>query len=473
MKKITLISLITIVFISNLFSQAPNLMSYQVVIWDASGNLVSEKTVSIKISILQGSVTGTSVYSETHRVQTNVNGLVSLMIGGGTNATGKISDINWGGGSYFLKTETDPTGGNSYTIIGTTQLVSVPYSLFSGFSKNIQTPKVGLPGQVLIVDENGNPTWSGAFVPNVKTKPITDITTTTVNTGGEITTDCGANVTERGIVWSVNPKPTVNLSTKIIEGSGVGSFNTKITGLTPNTKYYVRAFASNCFGVVYGNEIEFSTQAIMGIPCPDAPTVKDIDGNTYNTVLIGTQCWMRENLRVSKYRNGEVIPTVSDSIQWSKLTNGGRCWYNNDSTSNEKLYGKLYNWYVVSNNKGICPTGWHLPTDTEWSNLTNYLGGENVAGAKLKTTGTTFWQSPNDEATNLSGFSVLPGGGRNKDGIFSGSFGSAVFWSSSESKVNEAWNRIFDHNVSIVYRNNYYRNFSDKLSGASIRCLKD
>ena len=125
MKKIALLSLISTIFIGNLFSQAPNLMSYQAVIWDASGNLVSEKMVSIKISILQSSVTGTSVYSENHRVQTNINGLVSLMIGGGTNATGKIADINWGGGSYFLKTETDTTGGVNFSITGTTQLVSV------------------------------------------------------------------------------------------------------------------------------------------------------------------------------------------------------------------------------------------------------------------------------------------------------------------------------------------------------------
>ena len=134
MKKIALLSLITFLFFSNLISQVPNLMSYQAVIWDASGNLVSEKTVSIKISILQGSVSGTSVYSETHKIQTNINGLVSLTIGGGTNATGKIADINWGGGSYFLKTETDPTGGNYFSITGTTQLVSVPYSLASNTS---------------------------------------------------------------------------------------------------------------------------------------------------------------------------------------------------------------------------------------------------------------------------------------------------------------------------------------------------
>ena len=125
MKKITLISIITIVFIGDLVSQAPKLMSYRAVIWDASGNLVSEKTVSIKISILQGSVSGNSVYSETRRVQTNINGMVSLMIGGGTNSTGKIAEINWGGGSYFLKTETNPTGGVNFSITGTTQLVSV------------------------------------------------------------------------------------------------------------------------------------------------------------------------------------------------------------------------------------------------------------------------------------------------------------------------------------------------------------
>ena len=178
MKKITLISLIIIVFIGNLVSQAPNLMSYQAVIWDGSGNLVSEKTVSIKISILQGSVTGTSVYSETHRVQTNVNGLVSLMIGGGTNLSGKISDINWGGGSYFLKTETDPTGGNSYTIIGTTQLVSVPYALHSNTSNNLITPKPGLPGQILTVDKDGKPIWVSTL-PTLNTTNSSNVTPNT------------------------------------------------------------------------------------------------------------------------------------------------------------------------------------------------------------------------------------------------------------------------------------------------------
>ena len=162
MKKIALLSLFTLLFLNIVISQAPNLMSYQAVIWDAGGNLVSEKTVNIKISILQGSVNGTSVYFENHRIQTNINGLVSLMIGGGTNATGKIADINWGSGSYFLKTETDPAGGSNYIITGTTQFVSVPYALIAG---NIQTPNAGLPGQVLKLDEQGKPFWSGSSYP--------------------------------------------------------------------------------------------------------------------------------------------------------------------------------------------------------------------------------------------------------------------------------------------------------------------
>lgn len=159
MKKLTLLSIIILFFLNNLISQAPNLMSYQAVIWDGSGNLVSEKMVSIRLSILQGSVTGTSVYSETHRIQTNVNGLISLMIGGGTTAIGKIADINWGSGSYFLKTETDPTGGVNYTIVGTTQLISVPYAMHSNTSNNLNTPTPGLPGQLLTVGKDGNPIW--------------------------------------------------------------------------------------------------------------------------------------------------------------------------------------------------------------------------------------------------------------------------------------------------------------------------
>ncbi len=275
MKKIALLSLMTIVFIGDLVSQAPNLMSYQAVIWDASGNLVSEKTVSIKISILQGSVTGTSVYSESHRVVTNINGLVSLMIGGGTNATGKISDINWGIGSFFLKTETDPAGGSNYIITGTTQLVSVPYALIAG---NIQTPNAGLPGQVLKLDELGKPYWAGESFPTVNTISVNSISTTTAISGGNVSSDGGATITTRGVVWSTNTNPTISLTTKTSNGSGTGTFSSSLTGLTPNTAYYVRAYATNSAGTGYGNEITFTTSTSLVLP-----TVSTISASSITT----------------------------------------------------------------------------------------------------------------------------------------------------------------------------------------------
>ena len=204
MKKIALVSLIAIVFISNLISQAPNMMSYQAVIWDGSGNLVAEKMVSIKISILKGSVTGTGVFSETHRIQTNVNGLVSLMIGGGTNAIGKIADINWGAWSYFLKTETDPTGGGNYNIVGTTQLISVPYAMHSNTSNNLNTPTPGLPGQVLTVAKDGNPIWVSTL-PTVVTTNFSNVTSNSAASGGNVLSDGGSPVTAEVLCGQLYP----------------------------------------------------------------------------------------------------------------------------------------------------------------------------------------------------------------------------------------------------------------------------
>ena len=160
---------ITLAFFSltTLHAQSPNLMSYQAVIWDAGGNLVADKEVNIRLSILQGVLSGPAVFVETHRVRTNSNGLASLLIGGGTTVSGQMSDVKWGEHSFFLKTETDPSGGNNFTISGTTQLVSVPYALYSGVAKtseNISTPSPGLPGQVLTIDKDGKMVWSGATI---------------------------------------------------------------------------------------------------------------------------------------------------------------------------------------------------------------------------------------------------------------------------------------------------------------------
>ena len=476
MKKITLLSLITLVFISNLISQAPNLMSYQAVIWDASGNLVAEKMVSIKLSILQGSVSGTSVYSENHRVQTNVNGLVSLMIGGGTNTTGKISDINWGGGSFFLKTETDPTGGVNFSITGTTQLVSVPYSMFSGLAGNISTKNTGLPGQTLTIDKDGKMTWVGTNVPTVMTVNITSITQTDSKASGIVSSDGGSSITARGFVWSTNPNPTISLSRKTSDGIGVGTYSSNITGLIPNTKYIIRAYATNSAGTGYGDPVEFATISPTGIgfPCPGVPTVKDIDGNTYNTVQIGNQCWLKENLRVTKFNDGTEIKLdttggASGGVgntwagPWANPENGKRAIYGNDFANLEK-YGYLYNWIAAI--KDICPVGWVVPTLGDFIILKNSLG--NSVGGKLKSI--TGWESPNYGATNESGFTALPAGFRDKEGPFGGIKTTAFFWSSDESSST-----TYIHYISLANTSREMDPIGGLLRvpyGLSIRCIK-
>jgi uncharacterized protein (TIGR02145 family) len=206
-------------------------------------------------------------------------------------------------------------------------------------------------------------------------------------------------------------------------------------------------------------------------------TLSDIDNNTYNTVQIGSQCWMSENLRVRKYRDGTNIPfDNSGGLSGDASDTWGSGFehtiYAHDSVgsaSKLKIYGVLYYWYVVSPNYGrnLCPTGWHVPTDAEWTTLTDFLGGESVAGGKMKETGTTYWISESAGTDNSSGFSALGGGYRDSDGRFINITYQAVFWSATEFGSDALYRRL-DHNYNIVIRNNF-----SKYVGASVRCLKD
>ncbi|MFN5576954.1 MAG: fibrobacter succinogenes major paralogous domain-containing protein, partial [Bacteroidota bacterium] len=194
--------------------------------------------------------------------------------------------------------------------------------------------------------------------------------------------------------------------------------------------------------------------------------LKDIDGNIYNTVAIGSQCWTKENLKVTKYNDGTSIPLLT-SGEW---TIGASFIYDNQASNgtNATNYGFLYNWHAVKDTRGLCPTGWHIPTDAEWTTLTDYLGGLSVAGGKMKSTGTTYWNSTNTGATNESGFSALPGGSRDRGGGFSGINSYAFFWSANEDDSSLARDRSLSYNNGSVYP---YHNY--KAAGASIRCLKD
>ena len=326
-----------------------------------------------------------------------------------------------------------------------------------------------------------------AVAPTLTTNTVSNITSTSATCGGNVTSDGGATVTVRGVCWSTSQNPTVSNS-HTSNGSGTGSFTSNITGLTPGTTYYVRAYATNSAGTGYGPQRSFTTTVADGQPCPGAAIVTDYDNNTYNTVKIGDQCWMKENLRTTHYSNGTSIALGS-----STSTSTAYRYYPNNSSSNVSTYGYLYNWKAVMRNsssssanpsgvQGICPTGWHVPSDAEWTQLTNYVGSQpqyqcgssssNIGKALASTTG---WSSStetcavgnNTSTNNATGFSALPAGYYDSGNYYHFGY-NALFWSATEYNDNGAYNRYLFYNYADVHRGYYYKYF-----GFSVRCVKD
>ena len=202
-------------------------------------------------------------------------------------------------------------------------------------------------------------------------------------------------------------------------------------------------------------------------------TVTDIDGNVYNTVQIGDQWWMAENLKVTHYRNGDPIPNVTDATEWINLKSGACCNYENNE-ANVAIYGRLYNWYAVNEDRNIAPEGWHTPSHEEWQKLVDYLGGDAIAGGKMKTTGTIeegtgLWHSPNAGASNESGFSALPGQYRSRStGAFTPLGFGAFFWSSTAGVDSMALYHYFSSSGSGAYFT-----MTNYPTGFSVRCIKD
>jgi uncharacterized protein (TIGR02145 family) len=195
-------------------------------------------------------------------------------------------------------------------------------------------------------------------------------------------------------------------------------------------------------------------------------TVKDLDGNNYKTIKIGNQTWMAENLRSTKYNDGTVIPLVTDKPSWILLSTPAFCWYNND-TIYKNSYGALYNGYAINTDK-LCPSGWHVSTEAEWETLIDFLGGKNIAGGKLKESGTTFWKEPNSGATNESGFTALPGGTRYKNGLFFSIKTNGYWWILSKAGSLNGWYWSMN-NSTVGLSKNYY----DLTNGSSVRCVRD
>jgi uncharacterized protein (TIGR02145 family) len=544
-------------------SQAPTKINFQSVLRNTNGEVVSNSAVSLRISILSGTINGSAVYIETHTKTTDTGGLMSLQIGGGTVLSGVFANINWGSSAHFIKLEADFSGGNSYVLLGTQELMSVPYALYaSKTDTSVLNLALRLAAKLNISDTaalsarinaisnlsdtsllnlatrfstklSGSDTASLSARINAKSSLSdtsllnltsrfstklngTDTTSLSARIDAKLTITDTASLSDR-IDAKLSKSDTSTLSNRInakLSKTDTSSLSDRINAklninvfpyspgpekghimywngsnwvnLRPGTAGQVLKMSSGSEPVpVWGTDATTSVPAFS--PC-GAP-ISDIDGNVYNTVLIGAQCWTKENLRVRRYNNGTSIlfdatggPDGSSST-WQNLEIGAHTIYAHDSLatpSNLTKYGYLYNWYAAkgistggailpNDTLRICPTGWHVPTDTEWTTLTTELGGESVAGGKLKSIGTVFyWNSPNTEATNSSGFSALPGGSRIKDGSFNNLSNSAVFWRATQVNDNNAWSSRLDYNSDDVSRISY-----EKQLGASIRCLKD
>jgi len=246
-------------------------------------------------------------------------------------------------------------------------------------------------------------------LPSVITSAAGSIGANSAIAGGNITSNGRGMITSRGVCVSRSLNPTIlNVATN--DGAGTGVFTSHIAGLAPGEKYHLRAYATNATGTSYGADLTFTTSGRNS-------ETGGISSETGDSVFIGNQVWMLKNLDIIHFQNGDGIPEVEDPAQWANLTTGAWCYYNNDP-ANGAVYGKLYNSYAVDDPRGLAPAGWHVATDSDWTALSNFLGGDSVAGGKIKEAGTMDWLSPNVAATNVSGFTALPSGFRKSDGSF-------------------------------------------------------
>jgi uncharacterized protein (TIGR02145 family) len=317
-------------------------------------------------------------------------------------------------------------------------------------------------------------TVKGISRPTLTTASVTLITQTSAISGGIITDTGGGDITDRGITFSTTPVWYIyddNVSI-IDNGSGSGSFVSYLSDLSPGTTYYVKAYAVNDAGMAFGPTLSFTTNvnklsSIIFNPNLIYGTLTDIDGNIYKTIQIGDQVWMAENLRTTRYNDGTPIPDVEGNTEWSNLATGAYCWFNNSAPSYSDTYGALYNWYAV--NEKLCPTGWHVPTDTEWSLLTKTY---NVP-EKVIETGNTHWLINfwGGTATNETGFTALPAGRRSPYPLKNGFeyLGSGSFWWSSTN---------FSTTIAVGALIDFYDGFDNnngfaKTSGLSVRCVKN
>lgn len=314
-----------------------------------------------------------------------------------------------------------------------------------------------------------------ATIPEITTATVSNMTSTTVTSGGNITNGGGATITASGVCWSISPNPTISDS-KTSDGTEIGEFISPAAGLAPLTTFYLRAYATNSMGAAYGNEISFTTSSAN-------TSITDIDGNVYSTATIGNQVWLQQNLKTTRYSNGDLIGTTTpSSLDISKESTPKYQWAYDGKESNVPLYGRLYTWFAVNDNRNVCPTGWHVPSNAEWITLTDYLidNGYGYGGSRYKIamsmaytsgwsdSGTSGDIGNHQENNNSSGFSALPSGFR-----ISTSFNFAgrgcYWWSATEESTTLAW-----QGCALWFNSGFVDNgYLEKQDGFSVRCVKD
>ena len=312
------------------------------------------------------------------------------------------------------------------------------------------------------------------------TQSVSYITIVSARVDAVISDYGGSSLTATGVCWDINPNPTTALSTntKSVDIGGF-TFTADIMRLKPSITYYVRAYAINSAGTAYGNELSFTTKTLISEigfnPDLTYGSVSDIEGNIYKTITIGTQTWMAENLKATKYNTGDLIGTTTpDSLNLAGETNPKYQWAYNGDESLVPTYGRLYTWYAVNDSRNVCPSGWHVPTVTEWTILTDFLGEDYLAGSKLKETGFTHWfewtDSYTEATTNESGFTAIPGGSRDNCCSYYGLGYTGIWWSSSQAEgyVDVAWGRSLQYGSSGITIQGEY-----EKSAFSVRCVKD
>jgi hypothetical protein len=424
----SLLFITTLIFVLNMNvnAQAPQGIPYQSIIRNFSGELIINQPVTLRYSIHDSTILGTVVYQETHNATTSNLGMVTLTIGQGASNIGSLSSVNWGSSAKFIQVELDVAGGSNYVNLGTQQMMSVPYSLFSangmkngttvgemlywnGTSWASVAPTVSLPGNQAKTLKfcNGAPTWEDcpAVAPTVtSTAALSNISNFIASCGGSIVSDGGALVSARGVCWSTSTNPTVSLSTKTIDGSGIGSFSSNITSLTAGTTYYIRAYATNNVGTSYGNQLQFTTVAV--------PTI----GQNYQGGKVAYILQAGDPGYDANVIHG-LIAATSD-------LNLGIQWYNGS--------------YIISGTTGSALGFGYANTNT----IVSVQGGGNYAAKicyDLVENGYSDWYLPSlDELNKLY---------INKASI--GGFANDYYWSSTEFDNYDAWIQGFSNGLQV------------------------